>query len=78
MRVGGTGKLCVKVNYRVGGGNATSNHPGGDGEPWGDNQPSLDYNSIYSTSTAAMLRRESRADLGVALGGMGSWGQGVL
>ena len=49
------------------------NHPGGDGEPWGDNQPSLDYNSIYSTSTAAMLRRESRADLGVALRGMGTW-----
>jgi hypothetical protein len=24
LRVGGTGKLCVKVNYRVGGGNATT------------------------------------------------------
>ena len=28
MRVGGTGKLCVKVNYRVGGGNATTRRLG--------------------------------------------------
>ena len=28
MRVGVTGKLCVKVNYRAGGGNATT-PPGG-------------------------------------------------